>query len=170
MNPLEEYPIHKELLDKIFSHFDKNQKYKILDAGSGRTSLYYLTTTFPNSFVEAFIYPGDERKKGGIERDVGTTNFKLEEIDIQNYKQKEDFDIVLAHLLLGEATKFNQNSFENVLNALFNIKTKHLVIVDIYADPQVNYGLLLKNISDVGRVIKLDCVDKYIGMVVERKN
>lgn len=170
MNPLKEYPFHKEILEKLFAKFEGKEGYRILDAGSGRTSLFFLTTNFPNSEITAIVFPGDERKKKGINRDVKELNYVLKEIDIQDYKQTEKFDIVLSHLLLGEATKFANNSFESVLEALLNINTKYLIIIDIENDPDIDFELVLNEVSKVGEIKKRVKVDKYIGYFIEIDN
>lgn len=167
MNPLEEYPQHKKFLDALFEDFNSNFEYKVLDAGSGRTSLYWLTKRFPSSDIKALIYPGDERKKAGIERDVGAVNYELVEVDITNFESKHKFDIVLAHLLLGEATKFGNNTFEGVLDALLNIKTDFFVVADIKDDPDVDFDLFLKCAQQQGTITKTSSVGKYVGYVIE---
>jgi len=166
MNPLRRYPLHKEILTKLFNGFETNEKLEILDAGSGRTSLYFLTKTFPNSQVTAIIYPGDERKKKGIKKDVVAQNFVLKETDIRKFEQTKPFDIVLAHLLLGEATKFGGNSFKQILKTLFEIKTKYLVVIDIENVPDIDYRLLLSKINKETVVGKKVTVDKYIGFTL----
>ena len=55
VNPFKKYPDHKKLLDKLFKNVEKNQNYNILDAGSGRTSLYYLTKFFPKNKITAIV-------------------------------------------------------------------------------------------------------------------
>lgn len=167
MNPLKEYPHHKELLEALFEGVDNDVEYEILDAGSGRTSLYFLTTKFPNSDITALIYPGDERKMSGIERDVPTGNYVLEEADITAFEPGHRFDIVLAHLLLGEATKFGNNTFDGILDALLDIETEFLVVVDIKDDPDVDFDLFLDKVNQLGTIITTSSVDKYIGYVIE---
>lgn len=62
----ENYATHKKLLEALFRNFDAVRNYRIMDAGSGRTSLYFLTTAFPNATITAVVYPGDDRKIRGI--------------------------------------------------------------------------------------------------------
>lgn len=160
-------PVHINLLGKLFSGVDEKFASKILDAGSGRTSLTFLTNNFPKSQITAVIYPGDERKKGGIAESVEADNFVLREVDIHEFDTTEQFDIVLAHLLLGEAVKFSKEPFGKMLETLFSIDTKYLAIIDVLDDPQVDYRLLLKEISQY-RIHKIICVDKYIGFLIEK--
>lgn len=159
------YAVHKRLLEELLEGFDAERNYRILDAGSGRTSLYFLTTRFPNAAITAVVYPGDERKMKGIREFVPASNYALREIDIKDFKCEQRFDIVLAHLLLGEATKF-QNRFDDVLNALFAIDSDYLVIVDVLEDPDVDYRSILRAIALKGFVRTLRCFDKYIGFLI----
>lgn len=129
----ENYATHGRLLRELFRGFEREKKYRILDAGSGRTSLYFLTNAFPKSEITAIVYPGDRRKSDSIRQFVPSTNYLLKEIDIKNLNQNERFDIVLAHLLLGEAKKFG-NAFDDVLNSLFKVKSDCLAIVDVLED------------------------------------
>ena len=169
VNPLQRYPLHKEILDGLFEGFSRDAGYQILDAGSGRTSLYFLTEAFPNSQITAIVYPGDERKKRGIRADISATNYVLREADILGFEQEREFDIVLAHLLLGEATKFGDNTLVGVLDALLGIKTRYLAIIDIVNDPDVDLELLLAGIKRTGTIRKKVLVDKYAGFLAETK-
>lgn len=161
-------PDHDLLLKDLFIDFDHNDKFNILDAGSGRTSLYFLTTNFKNSVINGIVYPGDERKITGINSSVKINNYVLEEVDIHKYVQKINFDIVLAHLLLGEAQKFSKKPFLTMLDSLFRIKTKYLVIVDIMNDKSIDYDLLLKYINEKGNLLKTLKNEKYIGFLIQQ--
>jgi hypothetical protein len=167
MNPLEIYPQHKAILEKLLETFDKTKKYEILDAGSGRTSLYYLAEYFPKSNITAVVFPGDQRKIKGIKDCVKNTNYQLLETDIINFNPTKKYDVTLAHLLLGEATKFSNNTFKRVVDALFSIKTRYLIIIDIKDDPEVNFDYLNDLIRSNAKVIKIVEVDKYIGFALQ---
>lgn len=166
MNPLEQYPHHKEILTRLFERFDTEEEYTILDAGSGKTNLYFLTTHFPHSTICAVVYPGDVRKIESIRGFVDASNFALREIDIQELEPEFSVDIVLAHLLLGEATAFGDNMFENVLRALFGIKTHYLAIVDALDDPDISYGTLSCFIAEKGTVEQVLFVERYVGFLI----
>lgn len=112
------------------------------------------------------MYPGDARKIESIRRHVHASNFSLRELDIQELEPERSFDIVLVHLLLGEATKFGGNTFEDVLYALFKIKTRYLMIVDVLDDPEVKYGMLLRSIAESGIVEQVVFVEKYVGFLI----
>lgn len=160
-------PIHKKILSQLFSDFSYEKDYQILDAGSGRTSLKFLTERFPSSKITAIIYPGDARKSSGIKESVVSDNFRLSEVDIHDYSQDMKFDVVLAHLLLGEATKFSEKPFAHMLESLFSIRTDFLVVVDILQDPSVDYPLLLRFFDKKGDIQKTIVGDKYIGFLVK---
>ncbi|MDD4188177.1 MAG: hypothetical protein PHX04_05435 [Bacilli bacterium] len=72
---------------------------KVLDAGSGRTSLNYLINKYPNAKIDAIVYPGDDRKITSIKENV-KGKYTLKEIDLCKESLDEDYDLVLAHLLL----------------------------------------------------------------------
>jgi len=97
---------------------------------------------------------------------VPFSNYELVECDIVRYSCKISYDIVLAHLLLGEATKFGNNTFESVLKALLEIETRILVIIDIYNDPDVHYGLLLKRVLEKWTIRKAISIDRYIAITL----
>ncbi len=156
------------MLKKILTGIDTKKKYNILDAGSWRTSLLFLTKTFPKSIINAIIYLWDERKASGIRESVTTKNYILQEADIHTFKQKFPYDIVVAHLLLWEATKFSKLSFEKMLGSLFKIKTKYLAIIDILDDPDVDYPILLKYIATKGNIQKIIYEGKYIGFLLSK--
>jgi ribosomal protein RSM22 (predicted rRNA methylase) len=164
----ENYAIHKKLLEELFESFDTRRNYRILDAGSGRTSLHFLTTEFPDANITAIVYPGDERKIKGINESVHANNYVLKEIDIKDFRSETEFDIILAHLLLGEATKFG-NRFNDVLNALFSIDTEYLVIVDVLEDTDVDYRSVLRAAAQKGSIKKINYSDKYIGFLISKE-
>lgn len=168
-NPLKVYPQHNRILSQLFGSFPCEKQYVILDAGSGRTSLYFLTENFPESQIDALVYPGDLRKIEKIRRDVRGDNYELIEQDITTFEQEKTYDIVLAHLLLGEAEKFGGNSFGKVLGSLFSIKTTYLVIVDISEDPSVDFNGIQKKIKEGWWLEKKVTVDKYVGYVLKMK-
>ncbi|HOZ54000.1 MAG TPA: hypothetical protein PKY25_01535 [Bacilli bacterium] len=125
----------------------------ILDAGSGRTSLGYLIYKFPNANIDAIIFPGDNRKIDSIRENVKGI-YNLKEIDLCNTSINESYDLVLAHLLLGEATKFG-NKFEDLLNRLLNINSKYFLIYDLKEDIGVNYNYIEQVLKEKGfQIIK----------------
>ena len=161
----ENYATHERLLTELFEAFEREKKYRILDAGSGRTSLYFLTSRFPHSRITAIVFPGDRRKSDSIRRFVPHANYVLKEVDIRNLDKNEKSDIVLAHLLLGEATLFG-NTFNDVLSSLFNINSEYLAIVDVLEDSEVDYRAILRASGSKGSLSKTVFLDKYIGFLV----
>src|SRR3989344_356268 len=103
----------KELLDSLFEKIEGKTK-KVLDLGSGRTSIFYLTDRFKNTIVKGVVYPGDARKIDPIKECVKNKNYQIIESDIKDLNFGENHDIVLAHLFLGEAEKFAENKFEEI--------------------------------------------------------
>jgi|SRR3989339_1685604 len=160
----------KELLDSLFQGIEGEVK-EVLDLGSGRTSIFYLADRYPGLTIKGVIYPGDTRKIDPIKECVKNPNYELIESDIKDLNPNTQYDIVLAHLLLGEAEKFGGNRFEEILNKLFDIKTRYLVLVNLFRD-NVNYNLLLTKIADKGSIIKLAHVrsdnsnDDCLGIVI----
>lgn len=128
---------HWELLSDLFSKVNKDEISKILDAGSGRTSLSCLLKFFENASVDAVVYPGDQRKIDSVKTNVISDRYKLMEFDICKELITTEYDLVLAHLLLGEAAKWG-NDFKDLLKKLLEIKAKYFVIFDIAEDPLFN--------------------------------
>lgn len=132
---------HWTFLKKFFIKLNKNEIKSILDAGSGKTSLNSLLLYFNNSHIDAVIFPGDDRKKNPIELNIISDRYKLMEKDLCLDNIYQTYDLVLAHLLLGEAIKWG-NTFEGVLKSLLNIKGKYFIIVDLLEDNTIDYNLL----------------------------
>ena len=163
----------KNLLSSLFSVIDSSEIYKALDVGSGRTSIFYLTDKFKDIKVMGIVYPDDQRKIQPIKECVKNTNYELVETDIKNFDFSQEFDVTLAHLFLGEAGKFAENNFEEILNKLFEIKTKYLVMINLFRD-NINYNLLLKKIAEMGNIIKTAYTksedgDECIGLTIQFK-
>ena len=170
---------HVILLSKLFSIINKNSIKNILDAGSGRTSLNDLAEQFPNAKIDAIVYYGDERKKKSIYENVKSRNFELIEKDIVKDTITKKYDLVLAHLLLGEALTWG-NTVEELLDNLLNIETKYLIIVDIKEDVSIDYEYLEATINKKYKIIKKEEIRKeepqvfknfisknYVGYVVD---
>ena len=119
---------------------------EILDCGSGKSSLTFLLKTYPNANIDAIVYPGDNRKIDSIKANV-KGNYKLIEMDICSEKIVKKYDFVLAHLLLGEAAKFG-NASEDMIDKLFYIDTKYILIFDFLEDNSINYDYLYKKIKE----------------------
>lgn len=149
--------MQKKLLDALFEKVEGKVE-KALDMGTGRTSLQYLTGRYPDIKIRAVVYPGDIRKLDPIKECVTNTNFEIVESDIKNLDKSENYDVVLAHLFLGESRHFDNNSFEEILNNLFAIKTRYLVIVNVSYDDCIDYFPLLKKIALEGEIVGLNYV------------
>lgn len=171
---------HQTLLTDLFSYIDKNTINKILDAGSGKTSLTSLINEYHSASIDAIVYYNDNRKINSIKENVKSNNYNLIEKDIVNDSINDNYDLVLAHLLLGEAQKFG-NSFESLLSKLLEIKTKYLIIIDIKEDPAIDYCYLENMLNEKYKIIAKSEIRKsipqeydnfvaqhYIGYVIEK--
>ena len=134
---------HFDNLNSIINLKDINN---ILDSGSGRTSLNYLINTFSNANIDAVVFPGDDRKINSIKENV-QGKYNLIETDLCKSNVTKAYDLVLAHLLLGEATKFN-NSFEDLLEKLLKIKSTYYVIYDFKEDNTLDFNYLESYLQD----------------------
>lgn len=145
----------KQLLENLFRDIPAKKVRKILDVGSGRTSIQFLADKFKSVIVKGLVYPGDKRKLLPIRDCVSRKNYEIIERDFKNTRFTEEFDVVLAHLFLGEATKFGSNTFEGMLRKLFLLKTKYLVIVDLLFDSEVDYNAIFQMIAKKGKLLKI---------------
>lgn len=76
----------------------------ILDAGSGRTSLSAIANSFSGTSIDAVVYPGDIRKLNSIKEIADCSeNISIIEKDICKDTVIKAYDLITAHLLLGEA-------------------------------------------------------------------
>lgn len=128
---------HRVILNDFLSLIKTENIASILDAGSGRTSLSIITNSFPNTPIDAIIYPGDIRKINSInEIIVQNKHISVIEKDICSSIVNEEYDVIIAHLLLGEAIKFG-NAFEDLLKKVITMRYKYLIIIDYLEDPSV---------------------------------
>jgi hypothetical protein len=130
----------------------------VLDVGSGRTSIGYLTDRFKDLKITGIIYPEDEERIQKLKDSVKNQNYEIVKSDIKDFDKSGEYDIVLAHLFLGEAAKYAGNNFEEILDNLFSLKTKYLVIVNVSYDDSISYFLLLKKITQAGKIVRLSYV------------
>lgn len=86
------------------------------------------------------MYPGDHRKINSIEENV-KCGYHLIELDLCKDSITKSYDLVLAHLLLGEATKFG-NDFKVLLEKLLKIDSKYFIIYDFLEDNTIDYKYL----------------------------
>ena len=126
---------HITILRDLLSGLSIADNSRILDAGSGKTSLSTIISCFPKASVDAIVYPGDERKLKTI-RDMQSDKVNVVERDICDTPIPAHYDLVVAHLLLGEASKFG-NTFQHLLQDLFSIQSRYYIIIDYLEDPAV---------------------------------
>ena len=127
---------HITILRELLSDLSIANISHILDAGSGKTSLSTIISCFPKASVDAIVYPGDERKLKTV-RDMQSDKVNVVERDICNTPVPAHYDVVVAHLLLGEASKFG-NTFQNLLQNLLSIQSRYYIIIDYLEDPAVD--------------------------------
>lgn len=128
---------HRIILNDFLNLIKTESITSILDAGSGRTSLSIIANSFPNTSIDAVVYPSDMRKINSIkEITEHNNNISAIEKDICIDTVIREYDIIIAHLLLGEAAKFG-NTFEDLLEKVITMKYKYLIIIDYLEDPAV---------------------------------
>ena len=127
---------HKTILRELLSDSSIADVSRILDAGSGKTSLSTIISCFPKASVDAMVYPGDERKLKTI-RNMQSNRVNVVERDICDTPVPAHYDLVVAHLLLGEASKFG-NTFLDLLQNLFSMQSRYYIIIDYLEDPKAD--------------------------------
>ena len=132
---------HFNLFLEFIFYLDETKIEKILDAGSRKTSLSILLEIFPKASVDAVVFPGDDRKINSIEENIISKRCVLMEMDICKETILKKYDLILAHLLLGEAEKWG-NNYQDILTSLINIECEYILIFDILEDPSINYNYL----------------------------
>jgi hypothetical protein len=172
---------HWILLKKLFSKIDDTKIESILDAGSGKTSLSALLRFFDGSFIDAIIFPGDKRKIDSIESNILSNRYTLIEKDICKDSITKKYDLILAHLLFGETIKWG-NEFKNMIDKLFSIRSKYLIIVDVLEDETVDYNYLEQYLLNNNfKIVYKGTIDKkeaqnfgnfvgrtYVGYLIKR--
>lgn len=135
---------HRIILNDFLNLLKSESIASILDAGSGRTSLSIIANSFPDTTIDAVVYPGDLRKINSIKEITDhSRNINVIEKDICTDTVTKEYDIIVAHLLLGEAAKFG-NTFEYLLEQVFAMKYKYLIIIDYLEDPAVKENEIIK--------------------------
>ncbi len=144
----EEYLLDKNsehfiLLTSLFKMINDLDINNILDCGSGKTSLSNLLDYYKTASIDGITYYNDRRKIDSINDNISSRRLTLIEKDICKDDITKEYDLVLAHLLLGEALTWG-NSYQDLLNKLLRIKTKYFVIVDFKEDHSIDYQYLEK--------------------------
>ena len=139
---------HRIILNHLLDVIKNESISCILDAGSGRTSLSAITEIFPETPVDAVVYPGDTRKISSVEQ-IKSQHSKINVIekDICSGTIDREYDLTVAHLLLGEAAKFG-NDFEVLLEKTITLKYRYLIIIDYLEDPSVSESAILKKCDE----------------------
>ena len=134
---------HEIILNDYLNLIKRESISSVLDAGSGRTSLSIIANSFQNMSIDAVVYPGDLRKINSV-REItdNNKNLRLIKKDICCDIFTNEYDLIIAHLLLGEAAKFG-NTFENLLEKVITMKYKYLIIIDYLEDPAINENYII---------------------------
>lgn len=144
---------HRIILNDFLDSIKREDITSILGAGSGRTSLSAIANLFPGTPVDAVVYPGDMRKLNSIKEIADRSeNISVIEKDICKDTVIKTYDLITAHLLLGEAAKFG-NSFEALLEKVITMKYKYLIIIDYLEDPAVNENDIMKACEKYGLTV-----------------
>ena len=88
-------------------------------------------------------------------------------MDIMNFKEEGIYDIILAHLFLGESSKFMPYKSTEMVDRLLEIPSNYLVIVDIEEDKDVDWNRVKQKIEFSRKIIAQDKIAKYAGFVAE---
>ncbi len=142
---------HIVILESFLEKLKGEQIASILDAGSGGTSLSAIVKHFPGAKIDAVVYPGDQRKIRTIlpVREETGADIQILEKDICHEEFSKSYDLITAHLLLGEAAKFG-NRFETMLERLLAADFRYLIIIDYLEDPSVNEREILRLCEERG--------------------
>ena len=166
---------------RIINEILCNKKYKnILDLGSGKTSLGTLLAKYPNSLIEGICYPGDYRKIDSIKENC-KGKYNLIEMDICKEQPQNKYDLVMCHLLLGEALTFG-NTLESMIEGILKIDTREICVIDYLEDIDIDFKFLKKIFKEKGFEIKKEIIiakDKeeiypkfigknYVGILFEK--
>lgn len=144
---------HRIILNEFLDYAKTEHIASILDAGSGRTSLSMLADAFPGTHIDAVVYPGDLRKINSIRQITDSNgNIDIIEKDICGDALDKEYDLIAAHLLLGEAAKFG-NSFDDLLEKVVTMKYKYLIIIDYLEDPAVDESSIVKMCDKYGLTV-----------------
>jgi|GEM_PF-1225470 len=172
---------HFILLKKLYENIIDKEINEILDCGTGKTSLSSLLDNFKQAKIDAFLYYNDQRKINSVKENIISERINLIERDICKDKTVKKYDLVLAHLLLGESIMWG-NTFGTVFNSLINIKTKYLIIVDFKEDKVIDYEMLesyliknnyeiitkIEQLKNEPQVFKNFTGKTYIGYVLKK--
>ncbi len=158
---------HRKILESILKDNYKN----ILDLGSGKTSMSFLLERFKESKITGICYPGDNRKTDKIKEEcVG--KYELMELDICKKSLDKEFDLILCHLLFGEAVKFG-NTVKDMASKVFNLNGEKILVVDYLEDPEIDFELLISVAISKGyyiikkEIFKKEQAEEYSSFIGE---
>lgn len=115
--------------------------------------------------MDAVIFPGDERKKNSVLRVGAECRFRLIETDIAKTDFTSEYDLIVAHLLLGEAVKWG-NDVPTLLAKLFAAASRHVMIADFPEDPEIDFDMIdnfaRENGFEVSKSVAVPCDPPFV--------
>ncbi len=139
-------PEHSKLFKEIFGLIKSQKIDFVADIGSGRTSLYNITQTYPNAVVDAIIETPTILGIKQMHKAVKAKNWEVVKTDITKQKINRQYDLAVAHLAISRGIA-KGHTLEDMKKGIFSLYTKYLLIVENLNDPNIksfdiiNYGL-----------------------------
>ncbi len=139
-------PEHSRLFKEVLGLIKSQKIDFIADIGSGRTSLYNITETFPNAMVDAVIEVPTTAGIGQMKKAVKSKNWEIIKADITTQKINRQYDLTVAHLAISRGVD-RGHDVESLKKGIFAVYTKYLLIVENLNNPNIksfdiiNYGL-----------------------------
>jgi len=139
-------PEHSKLFKEIFSLIRSQKIDFIADIGSGRTSLYNITQTYPEAVVDAISEIPTTLGIKQMKKAVKAKNWEVVKADITTQKVNRQYDLAVAHLAISRGID-RGHTLEDMKKGVFSLYTKYLLIVENLNNPNIksfdiiNYGL-----------------------------
>ncbi|MBR6778759.1 MAG: hypothetical protein IKM43_01215 [Clostridia bacterium] len=141
--------IHDKIVKDMTKRLNNAEIKKVIDAGSGKVSASLLLKYFPNSMVDAIIFPGDNRKKNPLYNAISSDRLEIFEADVCQTTFRKHYDFCLVHCTLGEAHNFG-NHFTDLFHHIMDINSKYYLFVDVLEDPCVHFRYLEQWLKEKG--------------------
>lgn len=139
-------PEHSKLFNEMFTLLKPEKIEFIADIGSGRTSLYNLTETYPNAVVDAIMETPTMLGVAQMKKAVKARNWEIVKADITKQKINRQYDLAVAHLAISRGVERGK-SVEELKKGIFSLYTKYLLVIENLNNPNIksfdiiNYGL-----------------------------
>ena len=116
-------PEHSKLFKEIFGIIRSQKIDFIADIGSGRTSLYNITSTFPNAVVDAIIEVPTSAGIKQMKKAVKSKNWEVVKADITTQRVNRQYDLSVAHLAISRGID-RGHTLEDMKRGVFSVFTK----------------------------------------------